>query len=131
MIFSSVHTSRATKSGGGVGFFIKKVFESKNIDHTPNFSSFEHHTISLSSHGCSLILGSLYRPPASAVQVFLEDFLPYIGFLLSLSSYFVVCGDFNIHVDSASSLVSEFKSVIDACRLTQYIVSYPSSWSYS
>ena len=30
-------------------------------------------------------------------------------------------GDFNIHVDSASPSVSEFKSVIDACFLTQYI----------
>ena len=87
-----VHTSRANESGGGVGFFIKKAFESKNIDHAPNFSSLEHHTISLSFHGRSLILGALYRPPASSVQVFLEDFLSYIGFLSSLSSSFVVCG---------------------------------------
>ena len=46
--FSLVHTSRSNKSGGGVGFFIKKTFESKNIACAPNFSSFEHHTISLS-----------------------------------------------------------------------------------
>ena len=68
-----------------------------------------------------MILGVLYRPPASSVQVFLEDFLSYIGFLSSLSSSFVVCDDFNIHVDFASPLVSEFKSVIDGCCLTQYI----------
>ena len=68
-----------------------------------------------------MILGAFYKPSASSVQVFLEDFLSYIGFLLSLSSSFVVCGDFNIRVDSASPLVSEFKSVIDACCLTQYI----------
>ena len=48
--FSLVHTSRLNKSGGGVGFFIKKVFEYKNIDCTPEFSSFEQHTISLSFH---------------------------------------------------------------------------------
>ena len=104
-----------------VAFFIKKAFESKKIDRAPNFSSFEHHTISLSFHGRSMILGALYRPLASSVQVFLEDFLSYIGFLSSLSSSFVVCGDFNIHVDSGSLMVSEFKSVIDACCLTQYI----------
>ena len=34
---------------------------------------------------------------------------------------FVVCGDFDIHVDFPSPLVSEFKSVVDACCLTQYI----------
>ena len=69
--FSLVHTPRSNKSGGGVGFFIKKAFESKNIDCVPNFSSFEHHTISLSFHGRSLIIGALYRPPSSSVQVFL------------------------------------------------------------
>ena len=66
-------------------------------------------------------LGALYRPPASSVQVFLEDFLSYIGFLSSLSSSFVVCGDFNIHEDSTSPFVSELKSVFDACCLTQDI----------
>ena len=68
-----------------------------------------------------MILGALYRPPASSVQVYFEDFLSYIGFLSSSSPSFVVCGNFNIHVDSASPLVSVFKSVIDACCLTQYI----------
>ena len=53
--------------------------------------------------------------------MFLEDFLPYIGFLWSLSSSFVVCGDFNIHVYSVSPLVSEFMSVVDACCLTKHI----------
>ena len=77
--------------------------------------------MSLSFHGCSLIIGALYRPPASSVQVFLEDLLTYIGFLSSFFSSFVVYGDFNIHLDSASPLVSEFKSVIDACCFTQYI----------
>ena len=67
--FSLVHTSRLNKSGGDVGFFIKKAFESENIDRALNFSSFEHHTISLSFHGHSLILGALYRSPASSVQV--------------------------------------------------------------
>ena len=102
-------------------FFIKKHLNPKNIDHAPNFSSFEHHTISLSFHGRSLILGALYRPPVSSVQVFLEDFFSYIGFLSFLSSSFVVCGDFNIHVDSASPLVSDFKSVIDVYCFTKYI----------
>ena len=96
-------------------------FEFKNINHVPNFISLEHHTISLSFHGRSLILGTMYRPPAYSVQTVLEDFLSYIGFLSSLSSSFVVCCDFNIHVDSVSPLILEFKSVVDACSLTQYV----------
>ena len=38
--FTLVHTPRVNKNGGGVGFFIKKMFESKNIDRGPNCSSF-------------------------------------------------------------------------------------------
>ena len=63
--FTLVHTSKVHKSSGGVGFFIKNAFESKNIDRVRNFLSFENHNISLSFHGCSLILGALYRPLAS------------------------------------------------------------------
>ena len=53
--------------------------------------------------------------------VFFEDFLPYVGFLSSLSSSFVICGDFNFHVDTMPPTVFEFKSVIDSCFLSQYI----------
>ena len=44
-----------------------------------------------------------------------------MGFLFSLSSSFVICGDFNFHVDTMSPTVSEFKSVMDSCCLSQYI----------
>ena len=44
-----------------------------------------------------------------------------MGFLSSLSSSFVFCGDFNLHVDIMFPTVSEFKSVIDSCCLSQYI----------
>ena len=64
--------------------------------------------------------GHLPAPALSVVKLF-EDFLSYMGFLSSLSSSFVICGDFNSHVDTMSPTVSEFKSVIDSCCLTQYI----------
>ena len=68
-----------------------------------------------------MFLGVVYRPPASSVVKFFEDFLSYVGFLSSLSSSFVICGDFNFHVDTMSPTVSEFKSVMDSCCLSQYI----------
>ena len=33
----------------------------------------------------------------------------------------MICGDFNFHIDAMSPTVSEFRSVIDSCCLTQYI----------
>ena len=44
-----------------------------------------------------------------------------MGFLSSLSPSFVICGDFNLHVEIMSPTVSELKSVMDSCCLSQYI----------
>ena len=118
--FSLVHTNRENKRGGGVGFFIKSALDFKTI-HFPEFSSLENHTVSLTLDGCRMFLGVIYRPPASSVVKSFEDFLSYVGFLSSLSSSFVICGDFNFHVDTMSPTVSEFKSVMDSCCLSQYI----------
>ena len=112
--FSLVHTNRENKCGGGVGFFIKSALDFKTI-HCPEFSSLENHTVSRTLDGHRMFLGVVYRPPASS------DFLSYVGFLSSLSSSFVICGDFNFHVDTMSPIVYEFKSVMDSCCLSQYI----------
>ena len=103
-----------------LAFFIKSALDFKTI-HSPEFSSLENHTVSLTLDGHCMFLGVVYRPPASSVIKFFEDFLSYVGFLSSLSSSFVICGDFNFHVDTMSPTVSEFKSVIDSCCLSQYI----------
>ena len=68
-----------------------------------------------------MFLGVGYQPPALSVVKFFEDFLSYVGFLSSLSSSFVICGDLNFQSDAMSPTVFEFKSVIDSCCLTQYI----------
>ena len=118
--FSLVHTNRENKRGGGVGFFIKSALDFKTI-HSPEFSSLENHTVSLTLDGHRMFLGVVYQPPASSVVKFFEDFLSYVGFLSSLSSSFVICGDFTFHVDTMSPTVSEFKSVMDSSCLSQYI----------
>ena len=68
-----------------------------------------------------MLLGVIYCRPASSVVKFFENFLSDMGFCLPLSCSFVICGDFNFHVDTMSPTVSEFKSVIDSCCLSQYI----------
>ena len=96
--FTFVHTSREKKCGGG--FFIKSALEFKTID-SPEFSSFENHTVSVTLDERRIFLGVVYRPPALSAIKFFEDFLAYVGFLSSLSSSFVKCGDFNFHVPNS------------------------------
>ena len=76
--FSLVHTNRESKRGGGVGFFIKSALDFKTI-HSPEFLSHENHTVCLTLDGRRLFLGVIYRPPASSVVKFFEDFLSYVG----------------------------------------------------
>ena len=114
IILKSVHFVRC------INTIKKSALDFKTI-HSPEFSSFENHTVCLTLDGRRLFLGVIYRPPASSVVKFFEDFLSYVGFLSSLSPSFVICGDFNLHVDIMSPTVSEFKSVMDSCCLSQYI----------
>ena len=53
------------KCGGGVGFFIKTALDFKMI-HSPEFSSLENHTVSLTLNGHRLIV-SQCRLPASGL----------------------------------------------------------------
>ena len=68
-----------------------------------------------------MFLGVVYQPPALSVVKYFEDILSYLGFLSSQSSSLVIRSDFKIRVDVMSPTVSEVKSVIDSCSLTQYI----------
>ena len=77
--------------------------------------------ITLSLWALWAFLGAVYLPSASSVVNFLKDFLSYVVFLSFLSSSFVICGDFNIHVYAMSPTVATFKSIIDSCCMTQYI----------
>ena len=79
--FFLVHTNRENKRSGG--FFIKSALDFKTI-HSPEFSFLENHTFSLTLDGRHMILGVVYRPPASSVVKFFEDFLSYVVFFVFL-----------------------------------------------
>ena len=116
--FSLVHTNRENKRGGGVGFFIKSALDFKTI-HSPEFSSFENHTVCLTLDGRRLFLGVIYRPPASSVVKFFEDFLSYMGFLSSLSPSFVICGDnLGVLFDAKFCFTNHVNSVIKSCFIS-------------
>ena len=61
--------------------FIRTAVNFKSI-HSPEFSSLENHTVSVTLDGHRLFLGVIYQPPALSVVKFFEDFLLYVGFCL-------------------------------------------------
>ena len=104
--------------GGGVGFFINKAIQFRSVD-TPTFSSFENISIAIGSAAQPLVLTCVYRPPGSCSESFLDQFLNLLEYLSSVSPSFLICGGFNIHVDTSSNDSIKFQNCLESCNITQ------------
>ena len=67
------------------------------------FHTFENISIAIGSAAQPLVLTCVYRPPGSCSESFLDQFLNLLEYLSSVSPSFLICGDFNIHVDTSSN----------------------------
>ena len=59
-----------------------------------------------------------YRPPSGNLQLFREEFL---DLLVTLSSEYICCGDFNTHVNRTCSPSNDFKDILDEFGLVQSV----------
>ena len=82
-----------------MGFLIRKDLPAKIIDASTH-SNFENIVISIFTHLKLFVVACVYHTPGSCSSAFSDDFLLFCGFLLSLTSSFIICGDFNVHVDT-------------------------------
>ena len=117
------HIPRKAGRGGGVGFFIKESINSSVINSSDLlFSTFEHITVSLDFIGKKVNFVSLYKPPKTSCIHFLDEFLTLVENLSAFPSPFVICGDFNLHIDNSDNkYTSQFLSLIESLDLTQHI----------
>ena len=118
--FKFCHKPRIHGRGGGVGFFINKAIQFRSVD-TPTFSSFENVSIAIGSAAQQLVLTCVYRPPGSCSESFLDQFLNLLEYLSSVSPSFLICGDFNIHVDTSSNDGIKFQNCLESCNITQNV----------
>ena len=118
--FKFCHKPRIHGRAGGVGFFINKAIQFRSVD-TPTFSSFENISIAIGSAAQPLVLTCIYRPPGSC-SCFLDQFLNLLEYLSSVSPSFLICGDFNIHVDISSNDSINFLSCLESCNITQNVL---------
>ena len=118
--FKFCHKPRIHGWGDGVGFFINKAIQFRSVD-TPRFSSFENISIAIGSAAQPLVLTCVYRPPGSCSDSFLDQFLNLLEYLSSVSPSFLICGDFNIHVDISSNDSIKFQNCLESCNITQNV----------
>ena len=88
---------------------------------TPTFSSFENISIAIGSAAQPLVLTCVYHPPGSCSDGFLDQFLNLLEYLSSVSPSFLICGDFNIHVDTSSNDSIKFQNCLESCNITQNV----------
>ena len=111
---------RAHGSGGGVGFLINSSLSHRIVDH-PTFTYFECLVVSIGSNANSTLVACVYRPPGSCSNPFYDEFHTLVEFLLSMNSSFIICGDFNIHIDTTSRDSVNFLNTLDSCNITQHV----------
>ena len=56
-----------------------------------------------------------------APDSFLNQFLNLLEYLSSVSPSFLICGDFNIHVDTCSNDSFKFQNCLESCNITQNV----------
>ena len=105
-----------TSYGGGVGFLTRKELPTKVVD-APTYSTFENIVISVSTISKSFVVACVYHTPGSRSSAFLDNFLFFCGCLSSLTSSFIICGDFNVHVNSDCTDQQKFLDLLDSSNL--------------
>ena len=118
--YNLIQKPRSTGLGGGVGLLCRKSF-SPSIVSSPVFRSFEIIILSFRFQYNSFVVACVYRPPGSCTTPFLETFLALSGFLSSVGSNFIICGDINIYLDVECGDRSRFYDIIQCCSLIQCV----------
>ena len=118
--YNLIKKPRCTGLGGGVGFLCRKSL-SPSIVSSPVFSSFEIIILTFKSDYNSFVAACVYRPPGSGTTQFLEDVLALSGFLSSIGSNFIICGDINVHLDVECGDRSRFNNILQCCSLSQCV----------
>lgn len=105
--------------GGGVAFYIKKDIRVRYMNNTSD--GIEQMWISTRTNGCSLIIGTAYRPQWKNV----DDFLDVLTDSIMMFSHFdhmVLLGDFNINMLEVScSNTRKLNKFLEAVSLIQVV----------
>ena len=101
-----------------VGFFVNHNIQFKIVD-SLFYKSFENIAITIGSP--AFVMACVYRPPGSCSDAFCDEFFNMFEYLSSVSQNFLICGDFNIHVDTTSKDSEKFLNCLETCNINQHV----------
>ena len=96
--YTSYHTLRLNRRGGGISMYVSDRFLVTTLDEVSVCSSvIETLFLNVSYGGKTFIVGTIYKPPSSGDNLFLETFNSLYNHATQNFSYRIyICGDFNI-----------------------------------
>ena len=120
--YNFYHYFRKNRKGGGVGIIAKNKFIPKN-GKTINYQTFEIFMQSFkipNSHPLTLVV--IYRHGKENNTDFIREFYDLVEFLFTNTIYFLICGDFNIHINKPNDrLTIDFIDILDTFSLKQSV----------
>ena len=109
--FRLTHMRRMTSHGGCVGFLTKKELPTKVVD-APTDLIFDNVVTSVATLSKSFVAACIYHTRSLPV---------FCGFLSSFTPSFVICGDFNIRMDTDCIDQQKFLNLLDSSNILQSV----------
>ena len=122
--YSFYHVPRQFGNGGGVGILVKNGFYvEQTIAMNRQFDSFEFIDLLIKFDSCRDIrVLVIYRPPSCNFSLFIDEFGCLLEQYITDSSFLLVAGDFNYHIDDAVDKPSyDFCSLLGSFNLKQHV----------
>jgi hypothetical protein len=103
--YNFIHKHCTSSYGGGIGLYLSKQLPFKNRPdlclESNNNNIVESLFIEICNpNGKNIIVGVLYRPPASNVNLFVQKFDDLLGKISSENNIYYIAGDFNLNLIS-------------------------------
>ena len=117
------HSNRTGKRGGGVGIISKSEYKQKFV-RSFNYNSFECiiQTLRTINSVANLTMIVIYRLGKESLSVFLDEFYEFVEYVKLNFKYFVICGDFNLHVNKPTDQDTiKFMDILNTFSLKQAI----------
>ena len=93
--FELIHEPRQDRKGGGVGLIYPTPAKAKKCD-LGKYASFEYISANLNLRSKVINFTTIYRPPDSSIQTFLNEFYAIIEHITISYDKFIISGDFNL-----------------------------------
>ena len=116
-----IRKDREKDRGGGVGILIKSIIVAKQLP-VKHFTSLEHTIVKIpGAQKRTLYLICIYRLQWVSTALFIEEVAELFDQYAVPNEDFVIAGDVNLHMETESLYVKQFKDLLDLHDLKQHV----------